>query len=135
MAPDAKAEDESAEDDVSIDDSELLYRLVNPEYYKRDEDRPTSQALQNSRDRLAMSVYLGSILAKMGREPETLLDDHPGYGLVSITARLVRSKGQKVVRAPNEDLAHAHVVGEKRRSAWKKQIPALCIWVVRPEQP
>ena len=103
-------------DDQSIGDDEDLWRRLPASWVKYDNElqtnRVTSQAFQNSPDRTPTSVSISSEL----NGPGELLEDHPGYGIGSLTAGHSRSCGQGICRNPlPEKPAHAYIFGAKTR--------------------
>lgn len=121
-------------DDATVTNETRLYRRVSPQFIKPEGDtfRVSSGAFQNTSGTNEMSVSLGDTLEEIGTEPASLLDDFPGYGLVSLTAGLVRGEEQTVRRSPTEqDPAHGDVIGEKsggRRKRFARQLE----WAVLP---
>ena len=76
--------------------------------------RPSSIAFSNHRDGSAMSVALGDTLEKEGLSPDTVLEGHKGFSLVSFPAKIARNKKQGIMRKPLDgDPAHGEVFGEK----------------------
>lgn len=82
-----------------------------------------------------MSVYLEEDLIANGLGPDDLIKDMPGYGVVAITAEVVRKKDLGVTRAPRPDQgpigsAHAHVHGKKTGSCQKamKEAAEKVVW-------
>lgn len=105
------------EDDPSIPDSEDLWRRITPDWIVDGQDGPrvTSQAFQNGDDG-AMSVHLSSVAAKIGRTPESILQQYPGYSLARLTAGDARAVNQGVKPDPTEaDPDHGAVVGNKTK--------------------
>ncbi len=103
-------------DDQSIGDDEDLWRRL-PAYwvkydYELQTNRVSSQAFQNSPDGTPTSVSISSEL----NGPEELIEEHPGYGIGSLTAGHSRSCGQGIYRNPRpENPAHAYMFGAKTK--------------------
>ena len=120
-------------DDQTIPDDAILWRRIPPWHFTYDRRerrwRPSSAAFEDDPDGDPMSV----IIAAESRSPEAALADlHRDYGLVAISARLARERGQMIVRAPTpEEPAHAYVVGNKAESV-RKAFARQAAWVVRP---
>jgi len=94
-----------------------MYRRINPAWYVDDGEghRVTSQAFQDLGG--SMSVALGVVLIELGLEPETVVETHEGFGLMSLSVNFVRSLGLGVVREPTEaEPWHGAVHGTKSRS-------------------
>jgi hypothetical protein len=126
-------------DDVTISAEEPLLRRVRPGWiipdHNRGRWRPSKAAFQNSDDGSPMSVHLASVLQAAGLPLTAALAGHDGYGLVSLTAGLVRSLGQIVVRDPlPNDPAHGLVVGNKTESRRKNMMEG-CEWVTPQDRP
>lgn len=88
-------------DDPTIPDDTTLWRRIRPEQWTR-EDRRLRPTSQNFKDREwpdgridYVSVY---IAAEVSGGVEALLDGHPAYGVVAITAGMARQHGRGVVR-------------------------------------
>ena len=120
-------------DDPSILDDEILIRRIKRDWIKQshlhgDTCRPSSQAFQNLRDN-AMSVWVKSVMISEGRDPASLLQNFEEDSLVSFTAGAARTLNQGVVMYVEDgDTAHAHVVGNKRKT--KSKFPDICSWVI-----
>lgn len=131
--------DDELVDDPTIPDKAVLWRRVHYENYVVDENegrlrrRPTSHAFRDSKDGSPMSVFL----ADEFDEPDEVLEDHDGWGLVSITAGLARKCGQLVVRdrAPDAPRGHAYVVGDKRKKTVRQCLATQAEEVVSPSPP
>jgi hypothetical protein len=109
--------DETEEDDLSIPDTDRLFRRVRPNQLEPLEDgslRPSSAVFKNTR----MSVNIESLMVEQGRPPEDTLTRYPGEYLTSILARNVRAKGHPIVKDtdPPNDPAHGLVLGKKKGS-------------------
>lgn len=79
-----------------------------------------------------MSVILGNELLASGRPLTAALADHHNFALAEITAGLVRSLQQVIMRAPRpEEPAHAKVVGTKTRPV-RKAMARAAAWVIDP---
>ena len=129
-------------DDPSVADRTDLLRRIPPWHFVADQNlgviRPSSAAFEDDDDEDPMSVYLAQVVAAEGRQASSVLAGHDGYGLASITAGLVREKGQTVHPDPLPDeTSHAVVCGDKlsggKKSA-KKTFAMTAKWVVRPPE-
>lgn len=79
-----------------------------------------------------MSVYRQEVIEAEGGEPRRVLTNHQGFGLVSISARQVRSREQTIHPDPiPEESSHAKVCGPKRKST-RKWFVRQAEWVVAP---
>lgn len=79
-----------------------------------------------------MSVYRLDVIENEGGVPDRVLADRPGFGLVSISARQVRSKDQTVHPDPvPEESSHGTICGPKPRST-RKWFARQAQWVVAP---
>jgi hypothetical protein len=124
--------DETEEDDLSIPDTDRLFRRVRPNQLEPLEDgslRPSSAVFKNTR----MSVNIESLMVEQGRLPEDTLTRHPGEYLTSILARNVRAKGHRIVKDtdPPNDPAHGLVLGKKKGS-FANAMLASHQWIVAP---
>ena len=121
------------EDDRTILDDWRLLRRINRAWIVPDGQggtRVTSQAFQNlSRDPPALSVHLENVLQERGLQIVSVLDGMPTHSLVAIYAGVVRAHSQVVQRAPEDaEPAHAHVVGDKSKSA-KSRLAEAAVWI------
>ncbi len=94
-------------DDPTIANDTVLWRRIRPEQWTRDADgrlRPTSQ---NFKDREwpdgRIDYISGYVAAKVPGGTDTLLADHPGYGVAAISAGMARAHGRGVVRDEEND--------------------------------
>ena len=142
------------EDDPTILDSDILYRMVRYETVLWDgedavrartnafQDQPPQRAQQMGYPAVALSVYLGSTLQSVGVDPASLMEDsrwQGGYGVASITAGQARLEGQGVVRDPLPDSA-AHCLvfarsGRKKTNGQSKALARHSVIVVPPLRP
>lgn len=124
----------SVQDDKSIGDDEILLRRIPPKWFKRDAGGTldvSSQAFQNLEGEM-MSVHLQSIMEASGLAPTSVLEQSPGYGLVSFSAGHAREADQVIVKDPLPgDPSHAHVVGAKGKG-WRKRFKRGCTVIVYP---
>ena len=101
------------EDDLSIPDEELLYRLIrapNTRFESGIATGPQSNAFQDAPalriaelgvPAVAVSIYLESEMTKTGMTPRGLVDRWDStYGVASLTAGEARAAGQGIVRWP-----------------------------------
>lgn len=104
------------QDDPSILDNDLLYRMIKAGNTKwvdgvadragtnAFQDRPESDLEQLQVPAVAVSIYIGSELAKSGRTPADLVGQWgPDYGVAAISAGTARGQGQGILRWPLED--------------------------------
>ena len=81
-----------------------------------------------------MSVYRQDVVQDEGAEPNRVLANHPGFGLVSILTGQVRSRNQTVHADPvSEESSHAKVCGPKPKST-RKWFARQAEWLVAPPQ-
>ncbi len=79
-----------------------------------------------------MSVYREDIIVAEGGRPDRVMAGHPGFGLVSTTAKRFRQKQQTVHPDPLPDeTAHALVCGPKTRSR-RRWFAKHSNWVIIP---
>lgn len=129
--------DDGPVDDVSIDNSTLLYRWVAPAHIRRTEAGLECRdgAFKNfpNPETLCMSIVLDDTLRAHEREPDSILVTRPGYGLVALTAGEVReAEQQRVLRSPRpEELAHGDVWGEKTAGR-RRRLAQMARWVIQP---
>jgi hypothetical protein len=128
-------------DDTSISDDAVLWRRVPVPLVDFDATppRPKSQAFDNSSPRPdgsadGMSVFL----ADEAKDPSRLVVNHPGGGVIAITAGDIRSiSGQALVREPSDPGdpdGHVVVYGSKnpkRRKKFRDKAVARG-WVIEP---
>ncbi len=111
------------EDDPSIPDDEVLYRRLPEHHLKTMEGsdlgyRMTSNAFHDP-DPKGISVYVKSILYRLGLTAEDVLPEKPGlWGVAGTTAGAVRRQGFGVRLRPDPDVqddernaAHAELTG------------------------
>src|SRR5438132_9271727 len=113
------------QDDALIGDGTLLWRRVPPWHFIYDQNlqrlRPSSAAFANDPQGGPMSVVLADAVLNAGRTADSVLAEHEGYGLVAVSAGLVRECSQGVVRDPlPQEPAHALVFGPKPKSVQKR---------------
>ena len=123
--------------DAPVLDDVLLYRAVHSERLVWDDERQcrriSSAAFMNTSGTSDMSVVLGDQLHEDRRAPGSILASFtPDHGLVSLTAGIVRSLEQAVVRSPNNaEPAHGDVVG-KKNGRRRRELAAVARWVCPP---
>lgn len=126
---------DSESEQQPIPDEAELWRRIRPEWVvpgKDGEPRPTSQAFQNLSASGQMSVHLADVVRARGQSASGVLAGMPGFGLVSLTAGLVRQHGQVIEEAPETaDPSHAHVIGAKRKPT-RRAFAKAAEWVVKP---
>lgn len=120
-------------DDPSIADQELLLRRVPPQWILPDPHDPARFVVSSAAfDHLEMSIDLASVRLEHGEPLTTSLVGYPGYGLVAVTARDARDRGQMVCRDPlPENHAHGLVVGKKTSSV-KNHLKRQATWIELP---
>jgi hypothetical protein len=124
--------DDTQEDDLSIPDTDRLFRRVPPNQLEPLEDgsqRPSSSVFKQ----LELSVNIECLMVEQGRPPEDTLTGYPGHYLTSIVARDVRAKGHPIVKytEPPNDPAHGLVLGKKKNS-FANAMLASHQWIVPP---
>lgn len=125
------------EDDLSVAGPTLLYRWVPPVHIRRTDSGVECRdaAFRNfpNKETNRMSVVLQDTLEALDREPDTILVDRAGYGLVAITAADVREEDQRVLRSPQPyELAHGDVWGTKTAGR-SRRLAQKATWVIEPE--
>ena len=128
-------------DDTSVGDDEILLRRIRPDWVEPAPGSPNGVAIKSiafqnlDEGKQLMSSHLLTILQNLGLLPESVLNGHPGYGLVQYTAGYARAAGQVIVRDPRPgDPAHMHVVGPKSKG-WRRRFATGCIVLVCPSLP
>lgn len=122
-------------DDLSIVNSERLFRRIHPQQLVPDErsagkKRVSSGAFRDEE----LSIIIESTLSQSGRRPADLLLAHTKHTLVAIRAATARAHDQKVARDPEPDeLAHGVVYGKKRKCALA--LSESIEWIVPTEPP
>lgn len=147
MAPDPSS---VYEDDPTVPDDELLYRLILPSNTSYDGAGQAVRAATNAfqdypEDRLedagvpavAVSVFLDSVMKVNGTTVEHLLARREGrYGIASVTAGQARKQGQGIVRWPTEqDPEHGMIfslTGPKKSNGQSKRLAKASDIVVPP---
>jgi hypothetical protein len=129
MAPPA------ASDDPSIFDEHELWRRIRPDWVIYDSNtqsyRPSTAAFQNSSGVVQMSVVLGQ--EHGDAEGAVSRQEHLGYSLASVTARVARDCDQTMQRSPAIDEPHhGDVSGLKPYSIQKKFVRASEWRILRP---
>lgn len=129
-------EESSYVDGLTIGDDALLWRRVPPKCFIYDENkqswRPSSAVFDDHPDGSPMSVVLAQEALDAGRNAESILRGHEGFGLVCFTAGLAREQKQGIVRKPlPEEPAHAEVFGKKTKGV-RRAFSKMCGWVVPP---
>lgn len=128
------------DDDPSISDECRLLRRIRSQpgffiVWNSNENAWTisSQAFKgHPQDKRTFSVYLEDVLQEHGLGPDAVILDPEKYSIAAITARLVRELNQVIQRAPEpDDLAHAHVIGDKP-SSLQKRLAREAEWVIPP---
>lgn len=142
------------EDDPTILDSDVLYRMVRYDTVHWDgadavrartnafQDQPPQRAQQMGYPAVALSAHLGSILQRERIDPASLVEDsrwRGGYGVASITVGQARLEGQGVARDPLPDSpAHCLVFarsGRKKTQGQSKALARHSVIVVPPSRP
>ncbi len=149
MAPDPSS---VYEDDSSVPDEEVLYRLIIPSNTSYDEAGQAVRAATNAfqdypEDRLedvgvpavAVSIYLESVMKVRGTTVEDLLARRDGpYGMASIKAGEARAESQGIVRWPTEqDPEHGMIFclsGAKKSGGQSRRLAKVSTIVVAPPE-
>jgi len=123
-------------DDPEVADDVALLRRVPPRHFIRDDNegcyRPSSAAFVDDADGHPMSVYRTDVINAEGGEPERVMADHAGFGLVAIAAGTMREKEQTVHPDPlSDETSHALVCGPKTKGT-RKFFTRRAVWVVPP---
>jgi hypothetical protein len=123
---------ETQEDDLSIPDTDRLFRRVPPNQLEPLEDgswRPSSSVFKHPE----LSVNIECLMVEQRRPPEDTLTGYPGHYLTSIVARDVRAKGYPIVKdtGPPNDPAHGLVLC-KKKSSFANAMLASHQWIVAP---
>lgn len=88
------AQEAEADDDTSVQDDDRLLRRVHPEHVVLDQNRgvyrPSSAAFADATD--GISVYLRSVLDRIDRCEQDVLEQYPRHSLVAFTASVARDK-------------------------------------------
>ena len=138
-------------DDATVIDGELLYRMVtaaNTKFEGGVAVRAGTNAFQDQRAELllelgvpavAVSVYLESEMAARGVVVADLVERWgPRYGVVSITAGEARSKGQGIIRWPQEGHPEHGMIftlqGPSKTRGQSKGLAALTRVVIAPPE-
>ncbi len=149
MAPDPSS---VYEDDQTIEDDEVLYRLILPSNTKYDGTGKAVRAATNAfqdypEDRLedvgvpavAVSVFLSSVMSLNETSIDEILARRDGsYGLASITAGEARAEDQGIVRCPTtQDPEHGMIfcLAGARKSGGESKRLAKASTIVRPPPP
>ena len=128
--------DRELTDDPSIADNADLWRRVPPRHIVDDHNtggkRISKAAFDDSDDGSPMSVVLAELVLQSARTPQHILVGYDGFSLVAISAGLVRSKQQGIVRDPIPgEPAHALVFGKKTDSV-RRALARGSKWIVGP---
>lgn len=128
--------EDGPEDDLSVANPTFLYRWVHPVHIRRTADGVQCRdgAFQNfpNRETLRMSVVLDDTLRAQNREPASIVQGRPGFGLVAVTAGEVREEEQRVLRsALPQEPAHGDVWGQKA-PARRRRLAELARWIIAP---
>ena len=72
------------------------------------------------------------VIARADRDPQEVLQGHPGFGLVELGEVDLEALGQEIVSDPlPQEPDHALVVGDKPKGV-QRNIAKAAHWVVRP---
>lgn len=124
-------------DDPSVANPTLLYRWVAPAHIRHTATGVECRdgAFKNfpNPETRRMSIVLEDTLRAHNREPNTILEHRPGYGLVAVTVGEVRElEQQRVLRSERpEELAHGDVWGDKP-PARRRRLAQLARWIIEP---
>ena len=94
---------------------------------------PSSVAFNGYPDKpRVFSCHIESVLQDHGLGPELVIEDASRFALVAFTAGEARGAQQVIQRDPLPgDPAHAHVVGDKKKSL-QKRLAKCAVWVIPP---
>ena len=137
------------DDDPTIGDDELLYRMVTRQSTgyvdgiavrggtNAFQDIPPDKLERVGAPAVAVSVYLESELRSYGLSADYLVQSWgEQYGVVSIRARDVRNENQGILRWPKpDDPSHAMIFtcsGPKKTSGQSKRLAKASVVVVAP---
>ena len=137
------------DDDPTIGDHELLYRMVTRQNTKdvdgiavrggtnAFQDLPPDRLDRVGAPAVAVSVYLESELRSYGLSADYLVQSWgEQYGVVSIRARDVRNENQGILRWPIPDhLGHAMIFtcsGPKKTGGQSKRLAKASVVVIAP---
>lgn len=128
--PDAQ----SGSTEAAITDETELWRRIPPFRNTFDENlnrvRPGKDCFNDHSNGTPMSVYLSDITIDPGKLLESV---GPGFGVVSISAKLVRELNLAIISKPRSgEPGHAEVVGKKTDSV-KSKLAKACHWVIKTE--
>lgn len=107
---------------------ERFYKFVSPIQWYRSEDRPSSSAFRRERESVNWEAL---------SSPESTVAGRPGYGVVSVSAKLCIRLRQKIEYTPVKDHpeipdnpAHCDVVGHKpERTVARKFAISATLWI------
>lgn len=140
------------EDDPSIPDEELLYRIVTTAttlWSGTKAVRGTTNAFQDRPEAAlddlgvpatGVSVFLSSQMETTGRAVADLLTGWgPDYGVVSLLAGAARAEGQGITRWPTERSPEHGMIfvlgGAKKSKGQSKRMAAASVVVIAPPPP
>jgi hypothetical protein len=122
----------SFQDDLTISDSELLWRRVHKSQFVFDPSlgrkRISTAAFRNHPNDNAMSVVLASVSIQFNRPASQIASETPNVFIASIEAAVVRAQNQVIVRDPTPmEPGHANVHGPKPKSVQRAFAEAATI--------
>ena len=115
-----------------LGDEEILLRRIHPTNMRGEGGtRPSSNAFEDSGDGSPMSVYVESIILRLGYQPIDVLSGYPSHGLVSFTVGLIRELDWDAILrggTPGDPFGDAHsaVVGDKSPRPPRKRLALEC---------
>jgi len=118
-----------------IHDECRAFRLVRPDWVKRDLDppRPSSVAFQDRRETGAMSVYLEDEILTAGRSISELQKAWHGYWVFYLTVRQLRGDFGQIVTRDHQDSFPGHALVKdptgKRSQGKKSKMAASSVLV------
>ena len=137
------------QDDLTVPDSERLYRMISAGNTKWEDDvatRAQTNAFQDRREAdlpelgvpaVAVSIYLESDMHANGTTPEDLVARWgPKYGVAAITAGEARAQGQGIIRYPQPgEPEHGMIFtkeGPKKSKGQSKNLAASSVIIIAP---
>jgi len=132
------------EDDISILDSDILWRQIGTNHYvfvpKEKRRRLSSNAFQASKDETGFSVLLEKIVKQSNRQARDVVNDKRPW-LVSLVVFEIRSLEFGVYRDPLEnEQAHANVFdknkmrGGSESKRMRESMAKMAKWVISPPE-
>lgn len=118
---------QEAADDLTILPTAELWRRIFPDndfiHTEPNGDIRASSLAFTDNGSDPMSMFL----AAEAKDLTTVLEGHPGFGVASLTAEVLRSNRQIIVRDPHAIPGHVLVIGPKSSSTRKRLAKAATI--------